>query len=213
MEPTIHIAVLLFDRMTALDAVGPIDVLKCLPGARLWFVGREVGSIRTDSGGLRLRAEVSIDDFEHADLLLIPGGHGTQALLDDDRVLQWIRAMDRTSSFTASVCTGSLVLAAAGLLEGRQATTHWSTRTDLASLGAWPVAQRVVFDGKYATAAGVSAGIDLALHLAARIAGETVAQSIQLRIEYDPQPPWDAGSLERAPAEVVELATATLLSD
>ncbi len=213
MDGTLDIAVLLFDRMTALDAVGPIDVLKCLPGARLWFVGPEVGPVRTSSGALRLHAEVSIDDFEHADLLLVPGGHGTRALLEDERVLEWIRELDRSTSYTASVCTGSLVLGAAGLLAGREATTHWSTRADLASLGARPVVQRVVFDGKYATAAGVSAGIDLGLQLAARIAGDLVAQSIQLRIEYDPQPPWDAGSLERAPADVVELATATLLHD
>jgi putative intracellular protease/amidase len=207
------IVVLLFDRMTALDAVGPVDVLKCLPGARLTFVAPGPGPIRTSTGGLVLHAEHDIEAVHRADLLLVPGGHGTRALLDDQRVLAWIRDLDRTTTWTTSVCTGSLVLAAAGLLAGREATTHWSTRTDLVALGARPVAQRVVFDGKYATAAGVSAGIDLGLQLAGRIAGELVAQSIQLRIEYDPEPPWDAGSLEKAPAAVVELATAQLLAD
>lgn len=208
----VDIVVLLFDRMTALDAVGPVDVLKCLPDARLLFVGPEVGPLRTSSGGLLMHAERALEDVDQADILVVPGGHGTRALMEDARVLDWIRALDRTTSFTTSVCTGSLVLGAAGLLQGRHATTHWSTRTDLAALGAKPVPQRVVFDGKYVTGAGVSAGIDLALALCGRIAGDLIAQSIQLRIEYDPQPPWEAGSLEKAPADVVDLATASLLS-
>lgn len=206
------IVVLIFDRMTALDAVGPVDVLKCLPDSRLVFVGPEAGPVRSSSGGLLLHAERSIEDVDRADVLLLPGGHGTRALMREPRILDWVRALDRTTSFTTSVCTGSLVLAAAGLLQGRQATTHWSTRADLAAFGARPVPQRVVFDGKYVTGAGVSAGIDMALALCGRIAGDLVAQSIQLRIEYDPQPPWDGGSLEKAPAEVVDLATASLLS-
>jgi transcriptional regulator GlxA family with amidase domain len=141
-------------------------------------------------------------------LVLVPGGPGQETLMQDGPVHEWLRRVDATSTWTASVCTGSLILAAAGLLAGRRATSHWQALEQLGGLGAEAVGERVVIDGKYATAAGVSAGIDLALRLAAEIAGERVAQAIQLGIEYDPQPPFDAGSPAKAPAEVVEAVRA-----
>ncbi|MCH9685939.1 MAG: DJ-1/PfpI family protein [Deltaproteobacteria bacterium] len=205
-----EIAVLLFDRITALDAIGPCEVLGRLPGARLRFVGHQPGPVTADNGGLQLSVQASIDDVPQPDIVLVPGGYGTRALESDTAVLQWLRHAHAHSTWTTSVCTGSVVLAAAGLLEGLPATTHWSQRDALASHGAEPVAQRVVESGKIVTAAGVSAGIDMALHLAARIAGDAIAQAIQLGIEYDPQPPFDAGSVDKAPPAVVELVRARM---
>jgi transcriptional regulator GlxA family with amidase domain len=164
--------------------------------------------VRTDNGMLTLVAEHSLADAAQPDIVLVPGGPGEVAARAGGPVLEWLREVDRTSTWTTSVCTGSLILAAAGLLDGRRATSHWLALEQLGRLGAEPVPERVVFDGKYATAAGVSAGIDMALALAARVAGDTVAQAIQLGIEYDPQPPFDAGSPLKAPAEVVELLRA-----
>jgi transcriptional regulator GlxA family with amidase domain len=200
-----QIAVLLYDRLTALDAIGPYEVLSRLPGASLTFVARDAGPVRTDNGMLTILAERSIDEVERPDIVLVPGGPGEVAVRAGDPVLEWLRRADETSTWTTSVCTGSLVLAAAGLLAGKRATSHWLALEQLRGLGAEPVSERVVFDGKVVTAAGVSAGIDMALALAARIAGDAVAQAIQLGIEYDPQPPFDAGSPQRAPAEIVEL--------
>ncbi|MGD0454439.1 MAG: DJ-1/PfpI family protein [Solirubrobacteraceae bacterium] len=200
-----NIAIVLYDRFTALDAVGPYEVLSRLPGASVAFVAAEPGPVRTDNGMLTLIAERSLEQVPEPDIVLVPGGPGEVGARAGGAVLDWLRAADRTSTWTTSVCTGSLILAAAGLLDGRRATSHWLALDELRRLGAEPVAERVVFDGKLVTAAGVSAGIDMALTLAARIAGETVAQAIQLGIEYDPQPPFDAGSPHKAPAEVVEL--------
>ncbi|MFO0745897.1 MAG: DJ-1/PfpI family protein [Myxococcota bacterium] len=196
------IAILVFDRLTALDAVGPYEVLARLPGARVRFVAPARGLVRTDNGMLALHADVGIDEVARADLLIVAGGFGTRVLEKDERVLDWVRAIDRTTRITASVCTGALVLAAAGLLVGRRANTHWAVRERLREHGALPVAERVVRDGKYATAAGVSAGIDFALTLAEELAGRATAEAIQLGIEYDPAPPFDAGSPERAPSAV-----------
>jgi transcriptional regulator GlxA family with amidase domain len=191
-----------FDGITALDVVGPYEVLARLPGAESVFVGPAQGAVRTDNQILGLVADRSIDAIDRADLLVVPGGFGTRTLEKDERVLAWVRAIDRTTRVTASVCTGALVLAAAGLLAGRRANTHWALRERLREHGAVPDASRVVRDGKYATAAGVSAGIDLALALAAELCGVEIAQAIQLGIEYDPAPPFDAGSPERAPSAV-----------
>jgi transcriptional regulator GlxA family with amidase domain len=199
-----NIAILLYDRFTALDAIGPYEVLSRLPGASLAFLAAEPGPVVTDNGMLTLLAERSIDDVREPDVVLVPGGPGEVAARAGEPVLQWLKAVDRTSAWTTSVCTGSLILAAAGLLDGRRATTHWLAFDELRRLGAEPVSERVVFDGKIVTAAGVSAGIDMALALAAEIAGAQVAQAIQLRIEYDPQPPFDAGSPEKAPPEIVD---------
>jgi putative intracellular protease/amidase len=199
------IAILLYDDFTALDAVGPYEVLTRLPGAVVTFVGKEARPIRTDTTRLAVTADAAIADVTSADILLVPGGPGQMALMEDEAVLDWVRHIDATSTWTTSVCTGSLVLAAAGLLQGKQATCHWLALEQLRQFGAEPTLQRVVFDGKVVTAAGVSAGIDMALHLAARIGGDDLAQAIQLGIEYDPQPPFDAGSPEKAPEHIVEL--------
>jgi transcriptional regulator GlxA family with amidase domain len=198
----VDIVFFLFDRITALDAVGPYEVLSRLPDARVRFAGLSRGVVRTDNGALGLEADVAIAEVERCDVLVVPGGYGTRALERDERLLDWIRAMDRTTRITASVCTGALLLSAAGLLAGRRATTHWAVRERLAEHGARPTSQRVARDGKYATAAGVSAGIDLALVLALELGGREVAQAIQLGIEYDPAPPLDAGDPNRAPPHV-----------
>ncbi|HZI92444.1 MAG TPA: DJ-1/PfpI family protein [Thermoleophilaceae bacterium] len=200
-----EIAIPLFDRFTALDAVGPYQVLAGIPGAQVRFLGPEAGPVRADNRMLTLVAEAPYEDSPAPDVLVFPGGNGTRALLEDDRVLGWVRGVHESSRWTTSVCTGSLVLAAAGVLEGLKATTHWMEMERLGELGAQPVSDRVVEQGKVITAAGVSAGIDMALTLAAREAGPEVAQAIQLAIEYDPQPPFDAGSPDKAPREIVEL--------
>ena len=200
-----NIAIVLYDKFTALDAIGPYEVLSRLPGASVTFVAAQRGPLSTDNGMLTVLAERSLEQAGEPDIVLVPGGPGDVVERAGETVLEWLRTVDRTSTWTTSVCTGSLILAAAGLLDGRRATSHWLALDRLRALGAEPVAERVVFDGKLVTAAGVSAGIDMALTLAARVAGETVAQAIQLGIEYDPQPPFDAGSPAKAPAEVVEL--------
>jgi len=203
-----NIAILLYDRFTALDAIGAYEVLSRLPGAEATFVAAEAGPVRTDNGMLELVAERSFEEVPRADILLIPGGPGEVAARAGGPALEWVRAVHETSTWTTSVCTGSLILAAAGLLEGVRATSHWLALDTLSELGADAVDERVVFDGKIVTAAGVSAGIDMALTLAGEIAGVQVAQAIQLGIEYDPQPPFQAGSPAKAPAEIVELLRA-----
>jgi transcriptional regulator GlxA family with amidase domain len=193
------IVFLLFDRITALDVVGPYEVLARLPGARVVFAAAQAGEIRTDNRALGLMADVALDQVRACDILVVPGGFGTRLLERDQSLLDWLRAIDGTTMITASVCTGSILLAAAGLLERRRANTHWAHRHRLSEHGAIPTAERVVRDGKYATAAGVSAGIDLALRLAMELAGPDVAAAIQLTIEYDPRPPLDCGDATRAP--------------
>jgi transcriptional regulator GlxA family with amidase domain len=204
-ESSMDTAIVLYDRFTALDAIGPYEVLSRLPGARVTFVAAQAGPVRTDNDMLTLVAERSLEEAGRPDVVLVPGGPGDVAGNAGPAVLDWLRSAHETSTWTTSVCTGSLILAAAGLLQGRRATSHWLALEELRRLGVEPASERVVFDGKLVTAAGVSAGIDMALTLAARIAGDTVAQAIQLGIEYDPQPPFDAGSPRKAPAEVVEL--------
>lgn len=204
------IVLFVFDGITALDVVGPYEVLARLPGARVRFVAPAAGVVRTDNQVLGLAADEGIDDVARADLLLVPGGFGTRRLEHDDRVLDWVRAVDATTQITASVCTGALVLAAAGLLRGRRANTHWAMRERLREHGALPVGERIVRDGKYATAAGVSAGIDLALQLAVDIAGREIAQAIQLGIEYDPAPPLAAGNPETAPPAIRDMVLARM---
>jgi putative intracellular protease/amidase len=201
------IAIPLYDRFTALDAVGPYEVLSRLPGATVQFVAVEPGMKRTDTGMLGLSADLALDDLPDPEIVVVPGGYGTRALIEDERVVGWVRRAHDTSEWTTSVCTGALVLAAAGILQGLEATTHWLEYDLLERLGAHPVRRRVVRQGKVITAAGVSAGIDMALVLAAEIAGPDVAKAIQLGIEYDPQPPFDAGSPEKAGLEIVELVT------
>ena len=198
------IAIPLFDRFTALDAVGPFQVLVQLPAAKTLFLAERPRDVTDESGALTLRAEAAFADVPRPDIIVVPGGPGQAAHMGVDSPLrEWLIAADQTSTWTTSVCTGSLILAGAGLLDGRRATTNWMAMDELARLGVTPVNQRYVFDGKYATAAGVSAGIDMALALTERIGGAEMAQRFQLGIEYDPQPPHNAGSPATAPAEIV----------
>jgi transcriptional regulator GlxA family with amidase domain len=199
------IAIPLFDRFTALDAIGPYETLSRLPGARVTFVAAQPGPVATDNRMLSLVAERALSDLPSPDIVVVPGGIGTRAMMNDEELVDWVRTAHETTEWTCSVCTGSLVLGAAGLLDGLEATTHWMAMETLASTGARPTGRRVVEQGKIITAAGVSSGIDMGLTLAAKIAGDTIAQAIQLGIEYDPQPPFDAGSPEKAPAEVVAM--------
>jgi putative intracellular protease/amidase len=198
-----QIAILLYNRFTVLDAIGPYQVLSGIPGAETVFVAEQPGPIRDEVGSLVLSARASLDDVPRPDVVVVPGGPGQNDQMQDGPVHDWLRTADQTSTWTTSVCTGSLILAGAGLLAGRRATTHWLAMDELGALGATPAGDRVVSDGKYVTAAGVSSGIDMALTLAGRLAGDEAAQAIQLMIEYDPQPPYDAGSADRAPAEIV----------
>jgi putative intracellular protease/amidase len=200
-----QIAILVFPKLTALDAIGPYEVLSRLPGYKLTFVAVDAGELRTDTGRLGITADATIEEVTEPDILLIPGGEGNRPLLHDETVLDWVRHVHDSSTWTTSVCTGSLVLGAAGVLEGKRATSHWAYRDELREYGAEPVAERVVEDGKVMTAAGVSAGIDMALTLAARLTHDDVARAIQLGIEYDPDPPFDAGSPEKAGSELVDL--------
>jgi transcriptional regulator GlxA family with amidase domain len=201
-------AILLYDGFTALDAIGPYEVLSRLPGARVTFVAADAGPVRTDNRMLAIDADARLADVAAPDIVLVPGGPGEVAARAGGPALEWLRAAHETSTWTTSVCTGSLILAAAGLLDGRRATGHWLAIDKLRELGAEAVAERFVFDDKIVTAAGVSAGIDMALALAARIAGDDVAQAIQLGIEYDPHPPFGAGSPDTAPPDIVALLRA-----
>jgi transcriptional regulator GlxA family with amidase domain len=195
----------IFPDFTALDAIGPYEVLRLLPDARVTFAAAERGIVRTDSSFVGLHADRAFGEVDAADVLVVPGGWGTRAAMKDKGLLDWVRRIHGGTSYTTSVCTGSLVLGAAGLLTGLRATTHWANTALLERTGATYTAQRVVQEGKIVTAAGVSAGIDMGLTLAAQIAGEDVAKSIQLSIEYDPQPPFDCGSPEKAGPEIVAL--------
>ena len=198
------IVCLIFDGITALDAIGPYEVLSRMPGARFQFVAPGATTIRSDNGLVCWTAQASIDQVSRADLLLVPGGIGARRIANDQAVLSWLRAIDATTKLTATVCTGSLLVAASGLLQGRKATTHWAFHDTLRELGAIPVSERCVRDGKYASAAGVSAGIDLALTLVLELAGREIAEAIQLSIEYDPKPPLDAGSPDKVAAPLRE---------
>ena len=199
-----QIAVALYDRFTALDAVGPYEVLSRLPDSQLTFVGHEVGPVRTDNERLAMYVDAAFEDIPEPDVFVVPGGWGTRALLDDEPILSWIRHAHEHSQWTTSVCTGSLLLGAAGVLDGLPATSHWLELDALSDYGASPTGRRVVEHGKVITAAGVSSGIDMGLALAAKIAGDEFAKTIQLLIEYDPEPPFDSGSPAKADRETVE---------
>ncbi|HEY1117296.1 MAG TPA: DJ-1/PfpI family protein [Acidimicrobiales bacterium] len=201
-----QIAIALFPRLTVLDAVGPYEVLQRLPGATVTFVGEHTGEVRSDNGFLGLTVDATFADVAHPDVVVVPGGVGTRALMAPGQPIHdWLRTAHETSRFTTSVCTGSLVLGAAGLLDGLTATTHWSTYDELRSVGAEPTGQRVVehLDRRIITAAGVSSGIDMALRLAELLVDADAARAMQLMIEYDPQPPFDAGSIDKAGEVVV----------
>ena len=202
------VAIPLYDRFTALDAVGPYEVIQRIPGAEITWLAHEPGLIATDTRQLRLHADAAFEDLPNPEIVVVPGGTGTDDFLEDERLVGWIRKAHETSQWTTSVCTGSLLLGAAGVLDGLEATCHWLDMDSLERYDARPTGRRVVEQGKVITAAGVSSGIDMALVLAAKIGGPELAQAIQLGIEYDPQPPFDAGSVEKAPPEIVELVRA-----
>ncbi|MEL6891452.1 MAG: DJ-1/PfpI family protein [Actinomycetota bacterium] len=202
----IRTAIPLFPQFTALDGIGPYEVLQRIPDIEITFIGHERGVVRSDNGMLGIEVDATFEDVADPDLIVFPGGHGTRALMTDERVLDWVRTAHEGTRFTTSVCTGSLVLAAAGLLDGLTATTHWGALDKLGECGAVPTGDRVVehLDQRIITAAGVSSGIDMALRLVEIMFDRTAAEASQLMIEYDPQPPFDAGSTTKAADAVVE---------
>lgn len=204
------IAILAYERMTVLDAIGPYEVLCRIPDTSVQFVAESPGPIRADTHGfhsnLALLADTRIENLPDPDIILIPGGAGTMDVMGSERTLNWLRAAHATSQWTTSVCTGAFVLGAAGLLQGLQATTHWTGRDALVQVGATYVAERFVRQGKIITAAGVSAGIDMALYIAGQVGGDELAQALQLAIEYDPQPPFDTGAWQRATPALMQRA-------
>jgi transcriptional regulator GlxA family with amidase domain len=186
-----HVAIPLYPRFTALDAVGPYTVLAFAPGWRVTFVAGEAKPVTDDVGSLTLQATAAYGDLERPDVILVPGGPGTTEAMGDRALLDWIAAAHPHARWTTSVCSGSFLLGAAGLLGGRRATTHWGWLDQLVAVGAVPVSERIVRDGSIVTAAGVSAGIDMALTLLGEAADDETARTVQLAIEYDPQPPYD----------------------
>jgi putative intracellular protease/amidase len=203
---SLHAVIPLFTQFTALDGIGPYEVLQRIPEVDVTFIGHERGEVRSDNGFLGITIDATFEDVPRPDLVVFPGGTGTRALMTDDRVLDWVRTAHATTRYTTSVCTGSLVLGAAGLLQGLSATTHWGAYDTLAATGAMPTGTRVVEhpDRRIITAAGVSSGIDMALRLVEILFDRTAAEACQLMIEYDPQPPFDAGSVDKASADVME---------
>lgn len=205
----VSIAILLYEGLTALDAVGPYEVLSRVPGARVVTVAKKAGPVRTDTGVLGLVAEKSLRQVPRADVLLVPGAgnRGVIAAMEDPAITGWVQRVHERSTWTTSVCTGALILGAAGLLRGVPATTYWASRSYLEStFGAVITPGRFVESGKIITAGGVSAGIDMALRLASLLTDERTAQALQLAVEYDPRPPYDTGSPEKAGPELQELA-------
>ena len=197
---TTTIAIPLFPRFTALDGIGPYEVLQRLPDATVTFVGTRVGEVRTENGFLGLTVDAHVDDVPRPDVIVVPGGIGSRQAMHDEALVDWVRTAHETTRYTTSVCTGSFVLGAAGLLDGLTATTHWSVLNELEQCGATPTMERVVehLDERIITAAGVSSGIDMALRLSELLVDEIAAKAMQLMIEYDPQPPFDSGSAAKA---------------
>lgn len=204
-NPTIDIVIPIFDRLTALDAVGPYETLQRLPGATVTFVAGKVGEIRTENGFLGLMADATYADKPNPDVIVVPGGVGTRKSMHDEELVGWLRAAHESTKFTTSVCTGSLVLGAAGLLDGLTATTHWGAYDSLEKTGAIATGTRVVehLDERIITAAGVSSGIDMALRLSELLVDDVAAKAMQLMIEYDPQPPFDVGSVDKSTDEIM----------
>jgi transcriptional regulator GlxA family with amidase domain len=202
------IAIALYPRLTALDAIGPYDVLQRVPSLEPVFVGERRGEVRTENGFLGLTVDAAFDEVPAPDAIVVPGGVGTRAMLGDGPYLDWIRAVHPGTRYTTSVCTGSLLLAAAGLLNGLTATTFWGALDALERLGAVPVSERVVehLDRRILTAAGVSAGIDMAIRLVELLVDDVAARAAQMSIEYDPQPPFDAGHPSKVDDEVLARA-------
>jgi cyclohexyl-isocyanide hydratase len=205
--PTLRIGMLLFPRMTQLDLTGPFEVFTRLPDAQVLLLSKTLEPIEADSG-MRLLPYAMLRDCPQLDVICVPGGPGVNALMEDAEVLDWLRRQAEQARYVSSVCTGSLVLGAAGLLRGKKATSHWNARDMLPAFGAVPTEGRVVRDGNLFTGGGVTAGIDFALTMVAQLAGAQVARAIQLQIEYAPAPPFDAGTPESAPSDIVRAARA-----
>jgi transcriptional regulator GlxA family with amidase domain len=203
------IVILLYKGFTALDAIGPYEVLSRLPDTEVKFAAKEKGLVQSENASMKMMATHSLAEIDHTDILLVPGS--TTAFLDvvkDGEIISHIQQIDAMTQWTTSVCTGGIILAAAGLLKGKKATTHWAALQLLSQFGATPVSERFVQQGKMITAAGVSAGIDMALHLVKKIAGDSYAKMVQLLIEYYPEPPVEVFNLSRAPKEVENAARA-----
>ncbi|HEX5142523.1 MAG TPA: DJ-1/PfpI family protein [Mycobacterium sp.] len=206
-----QIAIVIYPGFTALDFIGPYEVLRWLPDAEVRFCWHEPGPVIADSGVLVIGATHSFAETPRPDVILVPGGFSTMEHARDEKLLDWLRTADHTSTWTTSVCSGSMILAAAGLLDGKRATSHWAALPVLKTFGVTPVSdERVVHEGKLVTSAGVSAGIDLALWLAGQLGGEDRAKAIQLSMEYDPQPPFDSGHMSKASATTKATATALM---
>ena len=207
-----QVSIVLFEGFTALDVAGPFEVLHHLPDAQVSLVSSTPGLVRADAAPFALQAE-DLDGPPDPQILLVPGGNGTHAQLSDERLLAWLRRVHETTEWTTAVCTGAMLLGAAGILRGHPATTHWYELSSLEVFGAEPRAERIVESGRIITCAGVSAGVDMALHLCGRIAGDALAECVQLGIEYDPEPPYDSGSLAKASDDVAELVRAVFRED
>lgn len=207
------VAICLYDRFTALDAIGPYDVLQLMPDTRVKFVGERTGIVRSESAQLGIMADYSLDDVPSPDIVVVPGGIGSGDIDQTHPITQWLTQAHSTTTVTTSVCSGALIMGTAGLLTGLEATTHWALYSELQSHGAIPTTERVVehWDQRVVTAAGVSSGIDMALRLASRLHGDDVARAIQLAIEYDPAPPFDSGSAQRCDDVTIQLAFERLL--
>lgn len=206
-----QIAIGLYPELTLLDAIGPYQVLSLVPGHDVVLCAERTGPLSDDNGLVTLQVSHTFDDVPRPDVLLVPGGQGTRPLaVPDSAIVEWIRDAHATTTWTTSVCTGSLLLGAAGLLDGRRATTHWAYTDLLRAFGAEPVRERVVIEDRVITAAGVSSGIDMALRLVELLHGREIAEAVQLGIEYDPQPPFDAGAPWKASPAVVDLVTSVL---
>jgi putative intracellular protease/amidase len=205
-----EISVVLYDRFTALDCMGPYEILSRIPGARLRFLAKKAGPVTTDTGMLTVLAEAALKDVSKPDIVLVPGGPGDEAALADAEIIDWISKAHETTKWTTSVCTGALLLGACGILKGLEATTHWASAGRLESFGARYTEERVVRQGKIITGAGVSAGIDMGLTLAALEVSDDFAKAIQLGIEYDPKPPFDCGAPSKASPEIVQMLLATM---
>ena len=201
-----RIVFFLYEGLTTLDIIGPHDVLSRLPGVDAISASKDGGPVTADTGVLGLTATHALAEIDTCDVLVVPGGTGgTRVAAKDEEIVAWVQKMAGTAIWTTSVCTGALILGAAGLLDSKRATTHWANMEALTRYGAIPTKERVVIDGDVITAAGVSSGIDMALTLAAMIAGDDIAKAIQLGIEYDPDPPFDCGSIDKADPKIIEL--------
>ncbi len=212
MVPTdkhLQIGSLLFDGLDQIDLTGPFEVLSRIPNATYRIYGKTLDPVR-DIRGLRLTADAHLADAPALDVLHVPGGFGQEAVMDDEEILEWVRKQAAGAICVFSVCTGALICGAAGLLRGKRATTHWASFHLLPYFGAIPINERVVIDGNLVFAAGVTSGIDGALHVAAKLRGDDAARSIQLYMEYAPEPPFDSGTPQSAPAEILKSAKASV---